>query len=334
MRVFIYSSAQDTNGNGVRIVQGFRRLAPEWDVEMVAMAQSWIRYPEEHGGSRSERRRAAARLAVQADVLHLFNGPQGWMDWGGGDGRGRALPTLLHHHGTSFRNDHANIARGANAVGMVQAASTLDLVRLEPGVSWLPAIYHLDELAAIRKRVYEPGEKVRIVHAPTRRSIKGTDAVLHAIAELKRRRLPIEFDLVEKVPWEQCLERIAAADIVVDQLLLGMGSLAVEAMGMSIPVVAGTVDTGVRSDMVKRWGRLPFVEAGPGSITTALIGLVKNADARAEAAARGNAHAMKYHDDSAVVPMLQDIYTTAPRTRRPVSTWRGVKPWRRTAATP
>lgn len=335
----MFSAGQDTNGNGMRLHEGFERLSQDWQVDLIALRQSWIRYPEQFPkGGPGERRRLALKLAEKAELLHLFNGLQSWRDL---DQR-RGRPIVVHHHGTSFRNDHHRIAAGAKAIGAVQVASTIDLAILEPNVMWLPAIYNLAELAAIRERVYQPGDRIRIVHAPTKRGIKNTPAVLAAIEELGA-KVPIEFDLIEKRPWTECLERVARADILVDQLTLGHGSLAVEAWGMSIPVVAGVIEgastpaepratPGTRAEMLRRWRKLPFVEATPDNLAAKLLALVRSEDARATAAGRGHEHAQRFHDESAVVPQLEAIYDAAPRTALPPSTWRGIKPWRKATA--
>lgn len=321
----MFSKGQDTNGNGMRIHQGFERLAPRWKVDLVALKQSWIRYPEQFGGGHGDRKRMAAKLARDADIVHFFNSITGWHELGA-----VGKPVIVHHHGTGFRRDHVNIAKGANAIGAVQVASTLDLVILEPGVHWLPAIYNLDELAALRARLYEPGERVRVAHAPTNRRIKGTDAVLEVIASFGDK---IEFDLIERVAWSECLERLARADIVIDQLVLGSGSLAVEAWGMGVPVIAGIApeNFATRVEMLRRWGSLPFVEAQPDTLAKVLGRLVRYRSAREEAAAIGHAHARRYHDETAVVAQLMDIYDQAPPTRMPVSTWRRKKPWKAAA---
>lgn len=326
MKVFVYSTGQDTNGNGMRIKQGFDRQQPDVQVDTVSMRQSWIGYPEQYTGSKAKRRKVATDLYDAADIVHLFNSLDGWQTLDMRDGRRRCKPIVLHHHGTNFRNDHANVARGAENIGAVQIASTLDLVLLEPNVQWLPAIYNIDELREIREREYQPDRPFRIAHAPTNRAVKGTEAVLAAVKEL---RGEIEFDLIERTRWSECLKRIARADLVVDQLTLGTGSLAVEAWAMGIPVVAGVADPVVRAEMLKRWKKLPFVEADARSLSKVLRRLLGSADARAEAAERGNAHAIRWHGEPNVVAQLMEIYSSIGPSHYPSSSWRGVKPWRK-----
>ena len=80
---------------------------------------------------------------------------------------------------------------------------------------------------------YEPvpareTERVRIVHAPTNRRAKATDAVIAACEEL-----PVDLDIVENVRHDQALERFREADIFVDQFNAGWhGVFAIEGMAM------------------------------------------------------------------------------------------------------
>src|ERR671936_294620 len=46
----------------------------------------------------------------------------------------------------------------------------------------------------------EPGETLRVAHAPSKRAVKGTDAVLAAMETLRSRGMPVELDLIEGVP--------------------------------------------------------------------------------------------------------------------------------------
>ncbi|MDL2279090.1 hypothetical protein LJC15_00300 [Desulfovibrio sp. OttesenSCG-928-G11] len=95
-----------------------------------------------------------------------------------------------------------------------------------------------DEL--IPAQSYEPSFPLRIVHAPTNRAAKGSDAVFAAVEILKKEQGDkIEFVLVENKTHKQALKIYAGADLVIDQLRLGWyGGLAVEVMKLGKPVVA------------------------------------------------------------------------------------------------
>lgn len=332
MRVFNYSTWADTAGQAIRMKQAFDRLTDpaEWQYDSLAIWTNYIKYPEDHGGSLLQRRLAAEKLYKAADVVHLNNTLDGWQDQDQISGARLCKPVIFHHHGTTYRDKPHETSKGARAIGAVEIASTFDLTLYEPDVEWLPAPYDLAMLAAIAQDEYQPSDRIRVVHAPTNRTIKGTAAVLETMAQLAD-ELPIDFDLVERTSWRECLSRVARADIVLDQFSLGYGCLAIESWGMGKVVVGGVEDPAIRKAMANRWGGMPMVEATPETIGKVVRRLVKSKAARDEAREVGMAHVVKYHDDAKVIARLQEIYRAAPPTRYPVSTWRGVKPWKKSA---
>jgi len=73
-----------------------------------------------------------------------------------------------------------------------------------------------------------------IIHTPTRRGFKGTETVVEAIDILKERRQDFKFELVEGLSYEAYLEKMASADIVIDQIYsqsAGMNGLEMMAAG-------------------------------------------------------------------------------------------------------
>jgi hypothetical protein len=116
------------------------------------------------------------------------------------------------------------------------------------------------------------------------------------------------------MPNADVLALKAQADVLFDQVILGYGNNAIEAMGMGIPVVAGVQDDNVRRAMLDRWGVLPWYEATEATIYDALRRMVESADMRAEYAALGMAHVRRWHDAPVVVGMLSEVYLAAPPT--------------------
>ncbi|MFH1689389.1 MAG: glycosyltransferase, partial [Candidatus Eisenbacteria bacterium] len=81
---------------------------------------------------------------------------------------------------------------------------------------------------------------IRVAHAPSHRTTKGTAMVL-SVLEALRDNGDIAFDLIEGVKFHECMDRLACCDVLVDQMepsIGGMGALAVEAMAMGIAVVS------------------------------------------------------------------------------------------------
>lgn len=109
---------------------------------------------------------------------------------------------------------------------------------LPPESIFLPyTIANWDSISAARPLKRSDGP-ITIMHAPTNRVCKGSDAVLTACHRLEK-KYPgrIFLRLVEHVPHEKALAMYQEADIIVDQLRLGWyGAFAVEAMKMGKPV--------------------------------------------------------------------------------------------------
>lgn len=115
-----------------------------------------------------------------------------------------------------------------------------DLMHYLPqNATFLPyTICHWDRIERLREGV-QSKKVIKVVHAPTNRTVKGTDAVIRAVENLKKAGNQVELTLVEKMSNDEALKKYAEADIVVDQLRIGWyGAFAVEVMRMGKPVVA------------------------------------------------------------------------------------------------
>ncbi len=115
-----------------------------------------------------------------------------------------------------------------------------DLMNFLPkGTVFLPyTIANWHEIEPIPQRKFT--FPINIVHAPSNRVAKGSDAVISIIKELNS-AYPgkINFTLVENISHEQALDIYKKADLVIDQLRIGWyGAFAVEVMKMGKPVIA------------------------------------------------------------------------------------------------
>lgn len=87
---------------------------------------------------------------------------------------------------------------------------------------------------------YTSLKKIKIVHAPTNRTAKGSDAIVETIKRLQK-KFPdrLELCLIENTPYDKALKLYRSADIIIDQIRIGWyGAFAVEAMKMGKPVIA------------------------------------------------------------------------------------------------
>jgi glycosyltransferase involved in cell wall biosynthesis len=155
----------------------------------------------------------------------------------------------------------------------------------------------------------EPGDVLRVAHAPSRRAVKGTDAVLAAADALKRRGAPIELDLIEGVPNREARKRYAAADVVVDQLRIGWyGMFAIESMALAKPVVVH-LDEAAAAETEEAFGLpLPHVRADEESLERVLGELVERRAELHEVGRQSREYVERVHAHTAVAQRVRSIY--------------------------
>lgn len=147
-------------------------------------------------------------------------------------------------------------------------------------------------------------KRVTIVHAPSKRAIKGTEYVIQAIEKLKE-AYDIQFILVENMSHEQARKVYETADIIIDQLIIGTyGVFAVESMAMGKPVVVY-----ITEQMQKTFPQsLPIVTASVEDIQDRLEELILDGQRRYELGIAGRAYVETYHDYQKNARILYEIY--------------------------
>ena len=149
-------------------------------------------------------------------------------------------------------------------------------------------------------------EIIRIVHAPSKRAVKGTEYVLKAFEELKKKNYTnIELILVEGKTQQEALELYKKADIVVDQLFVGTyGVFAIESMAMGKPVI-----TYISEEMEKNLPEdLPILSANRNTLVSVLEKLINEGDLRRNKGIAGRKYVEDYHDYRYGASILRDIY--------------------------
>ncbi|HZE29177.1 MAG TPA: hypothetical protein VE055_03700, partial [Gaiellaceae bacterium] len=186
--------------------------------------------------------------------------------------KARRKGIVFQSWGSDLRRRHASEVSYLRSAGAVIVGSYLTR-RLAPRGRWPeydvvpPAL----ALGAWQPSSTEPGATLRIAHAPSKRAVKGTDAVLAAVESLRRRGAPVELDLIEGVPNVEARLRYAAADVVVDQLRVGWyGMFAIESMALAKPVVVH-LDEQAAAETEEAFGlELPLVRADEPSLEDVL----------------------------------------------------------------
>ena len=143
MNVLIVAGAADTAGQGWRIVQAFRKHAPDWNVRSMAKDRQFMAYEQDL----PFRRKQLEELYQACDVIHVRNKFNLYDELAAKYG---PKPVVIHYHGSLFRGNPQYYLREQvkrDAVGIV---STLDLWLIAPELlTWLPAPYNVDELEAM-----------------------------------------------------------------------------------------------------------------------------------------------------------------------------------------
>lgn len=162
------------------------------------------------------------------------------------------------------------------------------------------------DLSQFEPHYPDPAAKtIRIVHAPSKRAVKGTQYVLEAFDRLKEKYDNIEFVLVEGKTQAEAFEIYRTADIIVDQLFVGTyGVFSIESMAMGKPVI-----TYISDDMKARLPEeLPIVSADIHTVTDVIESLILDGERRNAVGKAGRAYVENYHHYKYAACMLRDIY--------------------------
>jgi glycosyltransferase involved in cell wall biosynthesis len=212
--------------------------------------------------------------------------------------------------GSDLRSRPASDARYLRSAGAVIVGSFLTK-RLAPRGPWpeydvVPPAIVLDDW---QPAPTEPGDVLRVAHAPSKRAVKGTETVLAAVESLRGRGAPIELDLIEGVPNREARLRYAAADVVIDQLRIGWyGMLAIESMALAKPVVVH-LDEEAAAETEEAFGReLPLVRASESNLEDILTGLVDSRESLPELGRRSREYVEHVHAHTAVARQVLAIY--------------------------
>jgi hypothetical protein len=198
--------------------------------------------------------------------------------------------------------------RAPNAAAMLRHADRAfflnpDLRHHLPGATFMP--YANVDVRAVEPRRFAGGEEVVVAHAPTDRDVKGTSHVVAAVEALRAEGLRVRLDLIEGVRHAQALDRMGAADVVIDQLVLGWyGGVTVEAMARGRPVISRIEEAAPGDNPFGE--RLPVVRAEPATVRDRLRELVTDSDRRRAVGAAGRAFALAEHDPRTIARRALD----------------------------
>ena len=149
-----------------------------------------------------------------------------------------------------------------------------------------------------------------VVHAPTRRHVKGTPYIINAVERLKSKGLKFEFKLVEGLSNDEAREIYSKADIIIDQLKIGWhGVLSTEAMSLGKVAMCYIRDDLV--DSLRFRGNLPLINANEENIDSELENLIINPQRRVEIGNLARCYVENVHSLDIVAKQLIELYSEA-----------------------
>lgn len=218
------------------------------------------------------------------------------------------VPTVL------LRRKALRNRRRARDLGAPVFVTTPDLLLDVPEAHWCPVTIDVERWASPGRS----GESARVIvaHAPSNGVLKGSDLIDPVLGRLDAEGL-ITYRRVEGVAPEAMPAVYADADIVVDQVRMGLyGAASAEAMAAGAVAVAH-VSEQVREVVRERSGReLPVVQAVPEDLEDVIRRLAADAALRGDLRRRGSEFVTAVHSGPFSVRTLADALDgTAPVTK-------------------
>jgi len=193
---------------------------------------------------------------------------------------------------------------------VVRKVSDLDLtieydhLKLRPGIKF--TFFPTD---ITKYPLTDPGRAempIHIGHSPTRRELKGTDAVIRAVGEVKRHH-DVELVLIERLPYEEAIRLKSSCHIFIDQVGntggTGYGMSSVEALAMGIPTI-----TDFASDLAEFLPDHPFILAEPHNLAERIVPLIEDPELRRSKGAEGRQWVLNNHHADRVAERIYDLY--------------------------
>ncbi len=131
-----------------------------------------------------------------------------------------------------------------------------------------------------------------VVHAPSKRSFKGSNLIINTLRDLKDEGIPFRFCFLENLENHDILKTLSQADVLIDQVVCGaFGRLALEGLASGCAVVSGN------SSCVPWPPDRPAVSVTPINLKNCLREVLTNKKLRIDLANQGYEYLQKgYHE--------------------------------------
>ncbi len=179
---------------------------------------------------------------------------------------------------------------------------------LPENTTFLP--YTIAEWNNIDYSGYRLNKKIKILHAPTNRSAKGSDRIISALNKLQE-KYDIEILLIENTPHRKAIELYKQADIVIDQILIGWyGGVAVEVMKMGKPIAAFIREEDLQfiPKLMAENLREAVINVNPYNIEETIEQYLQNPGLLVQKSQAVLEYVHKWHDPSYVAGITKSVY--------------------------
>lgn len=189
---------------------------------------------------------------------------------------------------------------------------SVELMPYVPGASLMPRAFPLDDWA---EPPISTREVPRIVHIPSRKSLKGTKQIVEGMHALEREGFAFEFQLLEGVSHNHMREVLVGADVVVDNIVMGdHGIASVEAMASSRVAVAY-----MNERVVASCPDIPIYNVNPDTFVDRMRQLIVDRSLRQQLGSTGRSYVRDNWDAPKIARKHLEAYAVEPRVAAPFS---------------
>ena len=163
----------------------------------------------------------------------------------------------------------------------------------------------------IKRLPYNIKDKIKIVHSPTNRLLKGSKYIIDALNKLKRKYDYIEIEIIEHMSYEDALKKYQEAHLIIDQVLIGWyGAFGVEVMKMGKPLAVFIreedlhfIPQQMATDLKKS-----IINIDKNNIYDVLDMYIRNSDMLYQKGDAGYDYVNKWHNPIKVAKIVKNIY--------------------------
>ena len=154
------------------------------------------------------------------------------------------------------------------------------------------------------------GSEFVIGHAPTHRIMKGTDAIITTINELRHSGFKIRLELIEGLTHAEAQKKFEQIDLFVDQLVGGwFGVVSLEVLALGKPVICFFKGKGLRFVPSEMLNEIPIINADELSLKDKIVKVIEmNPDQKQFLAERSIKFLRKWYDPRKIAQRVVGDY--------------------------